>query len=63
VVNSLPHLLTDATVPPEVFHKFIEGITCYSIFKLLLQKKSLNRPKDQEDIRKLKIAYRQSGKS
>lgn len=43
------HPLTDgATV-------IIDGVCCYSAERLLEQKLSLNRPKDQEDIRKLKI--------
>lgn len=33
----------------------IDGVCCYSLEELLRQKQSLNRPKDQEDIRKLKI--------
>lgn len=33
----------------------VDGVTCYSKQELLDQKLRLNRPKDQEDIRKLKI--------
>jgi hypothetical protein len=33
---------------------FVEGVCCLSVQNLLEEKKRLNRPKDQDDIKKLK---------
>lgn len=51
-------LHTEDDVDPAKDLVLIDGINCYSLAKLLMQKKQLNRPKDQEDIRKLEAALK-----